>query len=140
MPLGIDLESIPVDSDQYAGGTLALQAFDSLNQSATFDGAPLAATIDTKEISGPDNSRMYCNSIRPLIEASGSSTVTIEVGTRNRLQDNVNFTLPKALNAINGEASIRVNARYQRYRVNIADGFSHGNGVKAQMRLNGGRR
>lgn len=140
LPLGIDLESIPVDSDQYAGGTLALQAFDSLNQSATFDGAPLAATIDTKEISGPDNSRMYCNSIRPLIEASGSSTVTIEVGTRNRLQDNVNFTLPKALNAINGEASIRVNARYQRYRVNIADGFSHGNGVKAQMRLNGGRR
>jgi len=140
LPLGIDLESIPVDSDQFAGGALSLQAFNSSNESATFDGTPLAATLDTKEISGPDNTRMYCNSIRPLVEASGSSTVTVEVGTRNRLQDNVNFTLPKALNAINGEANVRVNARYQRYRINIANGFSHGNGVKAQMRLNGGRR
>ena len=140
LPLGIDLESIPVDSDQFRGGNLAVQAFDSLNQSATFDGAPLAATIDTKEISGPDNTRMFCNSVRPLVEASGASTITVSVGTRNRLQDNVNFSLPKALNQINGEASLRVNSRYQRYRINVADGFSHGNGVKAQVRLNGGRR
>jgi hypothetical protein len=140
LPLGIDLESIPVDSDQFAGGNLNLQAFDDQNQAATFDGVPLPATMDTKEISGPDNSRMFTNSVRPLVEASGTPTITVEIGSRNRLQDNVVFTPPKALNAINGEANFRVNSRYQRYRVNVADGFVHGNGVKAQSRLNGGRR
>ena len=140
LPLGIDLDSIPVDSDQFAGGNLNLQAFDDQNRSATFDGMPLAATIDTKEISGPNNSRMFTNSVRPLVEASGTPTITVEVGTRNRLQENVTFTAPKALNQVNGEANFRANSRYQRYRVNIADGFIHGNGVRTSSRLSGGRR
>jgi hypothetical protein len=136
----IDSESIPVDTDAYKGGTINLQAFNSSNQAATFSGTPLAATIDTKEISGPDNKRLMTNSVRPLIEASGASTVTVQVGKRNRLQDNVTYTAPKALNGINGEASIRENSRYQRYRINIASGFLHGDGVKANGRLSGGRR
>ena len=140
LPLGIDLDSIPVDSDQFTGGGLNVQAFNSSNEAATFDGMPLAATLDTKEVSGPDNSRMFTNAVRPLIEASGTPTITVEIGSRNRLQENVSFTAPKALNQINGEANFRVNSRYQRYRVNIADGFIHGNGVKTQSRLNGGRR
>ena len=140
LPGGIDTDSIPVDSDQFAGGGLNIQAFDSLNQSATFDGTPLDATLDTKEISGPNNSRLYTNSVRPLVEAAGSSTITVQVGTRNRLQDNTMFTLPKALNGQNGEATIRSNSRYQRYRVNVQNGFSHGNGVRTQSRINGGRR
>jgi hypothetical protein len=140
LPLGIDLDSIPVDSDAFAGGALSVQAFNTSNQAATFDGTPLVATLDTKEISGPDNTRMYTNAVRPLIEAQSGTTVTVEVGTRDRLQDNVSFTSPTALNAINGEANFRTNSRYQRFRVNITNGFFHGNGVKAQSRLNGGRR
>lgn len=136
----IDSESIPVDTDAYKGGTINLQAFNSSNQAATFSGTPLAATIDTKEISGPDQKRLITNSVRPLIEASGNSTVTVQVGKRNRLQDNVTYTVPKALNGINGEASIRENSRYQRYRVNVTNGFLHGDGVKANGRLSGGRR
>lgn len=140
LPGGIDADSIPVDSDQYLGGNISIQAFDSSNRAATFDGTPLTATIDTKEISGPNNSRMFTNAVRPLIEAAGSSTITVQVGSRNRLQDNTNFGTPIPLNGVNGEANMRVNSRYQRYRVNIQNGFSHGNGVKAQSRLNGGRR
>ena len=140
LPLGIDLDSIPVDSDQFAGGGINIQAFDSSNQAATFDGMPLTATIDTKEISGPDHSRMFTNAIRPLVEMTGGATITVQVGTRNRLNENTNFTLAKTLNQINGEASVRVNSRYQRYRLQIADGFIHGNGVKASQRLSGGRR
>lgn len=140
LPGGIDADSIPVDSDQFAGGALNLQAFDDANQSATFDGMPLTATLDTKEISGPNHSRVFTNAVRPLVEASGTPTITVEVGTRNRLSDNVMFTAPKTLNQINGEASVRVNSRYQRYRVTIADGFLHGNGVRASQRISGGRR
>ncbi len=140
LPGGIDTDSIPVDSDQFLGGNLAIQAFDDQNRSATFDGTPLVATVDTKEISGENNSRILTNSVRPLVEAQGSSTITVQWGTRNRLQDNVMFTTPQALNSINGEATRRVNSRYQRYRVNVSNGFFHGNGVRVQARLNKGRR
>lgn len=140
LPGGIDVDSIGVDSDEFEGGDLTVQAFNSSNEAATFSGVPLTATIDTKEVSGPNNSRMFTNSVRPLIEANGTPTISVEVGSRNRLQDNPTFTIPKTLNNINGEASVRVNSRYQRYRVNIENGFVHGDGVKTQSRLNGGRR
>ena len=139
LPGGIDTDSIPVDSDQFAGGALSVQAFNTSNEAATFDGTPLNATMDTKEISGSENRRIYCNAVRPLIEAQGSSTITVQIGNRNRLQDNVNFTTAKALNNINGEANVRVNSRYQRYRVNVANGLFHGNGVRVQLREAGRR-
>ena len=140
LPGGIDADSIPVDSDQFAGGNLNLQAFDSLNQSATFDGMPLTATLDTKEIGGEGNRRLFCNSVRPLVEADSGATITVGIGSRNRLQDNVNFTAQRALNSINGEANFRQNSRYQRYRVQVANGFRHGNGVQPQLRSMKGRR
>jgi hypothetical protein len=139
LPLGIDVDSIPVDSDQFKGGGINIAAFNSSHEAATFDGLPLAAILDTKEVSSPDNNLMFVNAVRPLIEASGSSIITVQVGTRDALQDNVNFTAARALNGKNGEANIRVNSRYQRFRVNIADGFKHGTGVKIMARQ-GGRR
>ena len=139
LPLGIDLESIPVDSDQFKGGGINIFAFNSSNESATFDGMPLDAIIDTKEISGQDNGRIYTNAVRPLVEAPGSSTITVQVGTRNRLQDNVSLSAARALNSINGEASLRANSRYQRFRLNISGGFDHGNGVRIQTRQAGRR-
>ena len=139
LPAGIDLDSIPVDSDQFKGGGINIFAFNDSNEAATFDGAPLTAIIDTKEISGPGNGRIYTNAVRPLIESSTGATTTVEVGNRNRLSDNANFTAPKALNGINGEANVRVNSRYQRFRCRISDGFNHGNGVKIQTREAGRR-
>lgn len=140
LPAGIDLDSIPVDSDQFAGGALNLQAFDINNQSATFDGLPLKATLDTKEISSPSNDRMYVNAVRPLIEGPPTADVTVSVGKRNGLRDNVNFGIPRAPNPFNGEANMRENARYMRFRVDIEGGFDHANGVKVQSSAPGGRR
>ena len=139
LPGGIDADSIPVDSDQFAGGALSLQAFNTSNESATFSGTPLDATLDTQELAQPDNSRFYCNAVRPMVEGQPGTDATVEIGTRNRLNENVTFTMPaRALNN-NGEANIRVNARYQRYRTIITGGFTHATGVKAQIR-SGGRR
>jgi hypothetical protein len=139
LPLGIDLDSIPVDSDAFQGGDISVAAFNSSHQTASFDGAPLTSIIDTKEISGENNNRMYVNAVRPLIESPASAIITVQVGSRNRLQDNVTFSAARALNSANGEANVRVNSRYQRYRLNITGGFDHGNGVRAQIRQ-GGRR
>lgn len=140
LPGGIDVDSIPIDSDQFAGGELTIQAFDTSHQGATFDGPPLTGVLDTKEIGGEDHNRLFVNSVRPQIESDTGATVTIQSGTRNRLQDNVNFATAKALNSINGEANMRANARYHRFRCNIAGGFNHGSGVKASVRKSGGRR
>lgn len=139
LPGGIDADSIPVDTDAFQGGNVNLQAFNTSNQSATFNGTPLAATIDTKEISGPDQARIFCNAIRPLVEGSGGSTITVQVGKRNRLQDGPTFTLAKGVNGINGMVNVRENSRYQRYRVNVSGGFLHGNGVRANLRKAGNR-
>jgi hypothetical protein len=139
LPGGIDANSILVDSAQFLGGGINIQAFNSLNEASTFDGMPLQSTIDTKEISSPDHERIMCNAVRPLIEASGTTTINLQVGKRNRLTDNPVFTMQKGQNGINGSISIRENSRYQRYRLIIDGGFDHGNGVKASIRKAGGR-
>lgn len=139
LPGGIDLDSIPVDTDAFTGGFLNIQAFDTDNRSATFSGMPLQAIIDTKEISGPDQKRIMCNGLRPLIEGSDQTTVQLQVGKRNSQQANVTFTAARSQNGINGEFSIRENSRYQRYRMIIDGGFIHGNGAKANLRIAGKR-
>lgn len=136
----IDSESIPVDTDAYKGGNINLQAFNSSNQAATFDGTPLTSIIDTKEIAAPNHSRIVTNSIRPQVETSPTGTITAQIGSRDRLQDNIVFSTAKGQNGINGEINVRQNSRYQRYRLNITNGFLHGNGVKTNGRLSGGRR
>ncbi len=135
---GIDTDSIPVDSDRFRGGALSLQAFDSSHKSAKFDSTPLVAQLDTTEMSAPDNSRMYTNSVRPIVEGTPGTSTTVSIGSRNQANENVVFTSARALNSI-GEANIRLNSRYQRYRLNIAGGFEHATGVKVQSK-SGGRR
>ena len=140
LPAGIDTDSIPVDSTEFQGGELSLMAFDSANKSGTFAGTPLTAVLDTKEIGGADNSRIYTNSVRPLVEGTSSTSVTMSVGSRERLNDNPVFSPAKAENTINGEVNVRENSRYQRFRLNISGGFDHGNGVRVAMRQQAGRR
>ena len=139
LPGGIDADSILVDSGQFLGGGINIQAFNDQNEAATFDGSPLQSTIDTKEISGPDQKRIMCNSVRPLVEATGMTTINLQVGKRNQLTDNPVFTTQRGQNGLNGEINIRENSRYQRYRCIIDGGFDHANGVKANIRIAGRR-
>lgn len=140
LPSGIDIDSIPMESSLYQGGALNLQAFNSSNQGATFSGDPLDACIDTKEISSPDQRRLMTNSARAMVEGSPTTSITLQIGTRNTLQENETFSTAKAANGINGEVSLRANSRYQRFRCNISGGFEHANGVKPNSRVSGGRR
>ena len=136
---GIDTDSINVDSNQFLPGNISLQAFNSDNELASFDGAALIAELDTTELSMPDQNRFYANNVRPLVEGTDQTVITLQVGKRNRLTENSVFGTAKSLNNINGEFSIRENARYQRYRFNISGGFNHGNGAKVNVRRAGRR-
>jgi hypothetical protein len=140
LPGGIDADSINVDSTQFLGGIVNLQAFNSSHEAATFGGVPLTSIIDTKEVSSGSAQRLVTNSVRPLVEGGPSTSITVQVGTRNSLHDNVNFSLAKATNGINGEVSCRHNSRYQRFRLNITGGFDHAEGARPSSRLSGGRR
>lgn len=141
LPAGIDTDSILVDSDQYAGGSLNLIAFNAAHTGGTFDGLALTATLDTKEIGSGDGKRIIINRLRPLIEGTaGAMTVTVQPGSRDSLADNVIFDSAISENGLNGEFNMRKNARYHRYRFAIAGGFEHANGAELYGRASGGRR
>jgi hypothetical protein len=140
LPNGIDTDSIPVDSLEFAGGSLSLQAFNASNQSATFSGSPLVAELDTKEDAPKYEGRRIVNAVRPLVEGSSQTVVTAAVGTRNTLRGSPSFTAFKGENGLNGEINHIVNARYARYRLSISGGFRHANGVALRTPRDGGSR
>lgn len=131
----IDSASINVDSQVYSGGALTLMGFDTSHISSTFDGPALTAEIDTGE-HGLEDARGYVNGVRPIVESSTSPTVTVAPVTRNRVQDNPVTGAFKAVNAI-GQCDMRVNARYHRYRVRVAGGFTHATRIEFELKKRG---
>ena len=139
-PSGIDdTNQTPFDSEAYLGGSLNLLVFGSDNRAATFDGPPLRATIDTAEFIGSNARRIYVNSIRPIVNGGPETSIRASVGRRRFTPNNVTFTSSRGMNSI-GEANVRINDRYMRFRLDISGGFTHGNGVQAMVRENAGRR
>lgn len=134
----IDSASIPVDSEAYSGGGLALLGFNSSHEASTFDGEPLTAEIDTKEIEIPDR-RMFVNGVRPIIDASTSPTIEIAPVTRNLSDATPSVGSFKARNMRTGKVDMRVDARYHRYRTKIAGGFTHAKEVNLTPQARGSR-
>lgn len=138
LPLGIDLDSIGVDSTQFRGGALDIQAFDSLNRSSTFSGTALTAIIDTAEYRGANGRRLYTNSQRPIVDGDANTVVKVAVGKRNLQNETVDFSPLRRTNRI-GESNNRLDARYHRYRLSIAGGFEHAQGIEINQRQSGKR-
>ena len=138
LPRGIDMDSIPVESDEFRGGVLGLQAFDVEHKSASFSGPPLVAEIETKEIGAPTGQRLYTNAQRPLVDGLPTTRIEVTLGSRNTTTENVTFGAQYALNR-NGQTRIRNNARYQRYRLRIEGGFRHAQGIEINQRTSGNR-
>lgn len=136
LPNGIDIDSFNVDSTELAGGSLQLAVLDSSKTLATFNGSPLDATFITSEKSAFN--RFYTDSIRPEVHSSGG-TVQCAIGARNLLSSAPVWTDDKTLNTTLGEAFIRSDSRYQRYRLKISSGFTHAAGVNVRGRTTGRR-
>lgn len=135
----IDSASIPVDSDAYSGGALSLLGFSPLHVSSTFDGTPLVAEIDTTEFAVEETHRGYTNGVRPVVEATTSPVIQVAPLTRNLISANPVLGSFGNLNAETGLADIRVNARYHRYRIKIAGGFTHAKRIELELKKRGRR-
>lgn len=138
LPAGVDLDSIPVDTDAFKGGALGLQAFTTDHKSATFSGPALTAEIDTSEYRDPTGRRVRSHAQRPLVDGDPMTTIQIAQGTRNQQTDNVEFGAYQALNR-NGQTRLRKDDRYCRYRLSIAGGFNHAQGVAVHQKPTGKR-
>jgi hypothetical protein len=120
----IDSASISVDSAAYVGGGVSLLGFSPSHVGSTFSGAPLTAEIDTGEFGVGMSKRGYVNGVRPIVDVSSVATIQVAPITRGRVYENPVMGAFVNVNDI-GQADMRINARYHRYRVRIAGGFDH---------------
>lgn len=134
-PLGIDQQSILVDSPDFAGGTLRLAVMDSNKQAATFAGPALDATFITKETTRYQ--RFLADSIRPEVHSTSGAVVQCSVGYRNTLTSSVLWSPDSTVGSNLGEAFVRVDSRYQRYRMKISGGFTHTTAATIRGRMTG---
>lgn len=114
-----DVDALPasLDSSQWKGGAgLVLAAFDSSHLHGAFNGSPMDATVDLKEVELYAGRRTHLNAFRPLVDGG---TVTANVGTRNRLSDDVAWG-PTLAQSASGRFTKRSNARFHRIRLNCS--------------------
>lgn len=117
--LNLDTMTASLDSRQWIGGALLLSAFDRTHSLSYFNGSTLEATMETGEFRGNPQGTSLVTSARPLVD--GTSNVTVSVGSRQLQSEAVSFGSPVSLNDL-GEADLRIDARYHRFRVSVASG------------------
>ena len=137
LPNGIDIDSIPVDSEAFRGGRVSMAAFDTSHKMGTFDGASLSAELETKEIADPSGNTLVLTGVRPLVDGA-NAVVTVQSGTRTNQNENFTYGLAQAQNTL-GKMSFRNKARYHRIRVNTSGEFNDAFGVDIDVTLGGKR-
>jgi hypothetical protein len=122
-----NLDALPfsLDNRVWTGsGRLLLAGFTTQNRIAFFNGANMAATVDTGEAQLMPRRRALLRSLRPVVDGiAATGGVSVRTGTRNRTIDPVSFDAPAALNGF-GSCPVRANGRYFRARIDIAAGAS----------------
>jgi hypothetical protein len=121
-----NLDALPfsLDSRVWTGsGRLLLAGFTPGHRIGFFNGASMAATVDTGEAQVVPGRRSLVRSVRPLVDGNGSAAASVRAGTRNRTVDPVSFDAPAPLNE-SGSCPVRANGRYLRARIEIAAGAS----------------
>ena len=125
----LDALSPSMDSSQWKGdGVQLLAAFDSTSAHGFFDGSPMTATIETKEIEIHAGRRTRLNAFTPLVDGG---TVTATVGSRSRQTDAVAFTASLTQSAT-GRFTKRVNARFHRFKLTCSGAWKDAIGVSVE--------
>jgi hypothetical protein len=121
-----NLDALPfsLDNRVWTGsGRLLLAGFTTARKIGFFNGATMAATVDTGEAQLVPGRRALLRGLRPLVDAGGlpGTEVSVRAGTRNRTVDPVSFDGPVPMNAF-GHCPVRANGRYLRARIEVAAG------------------
>jgi hypothetical protein len=121
----VDTLPASLDSPLWTGGKQMFSAATLDNRMGHFTGPPLTAQIETPEMQINGDLRTWVQRIRPLVD---QGSVTVQIGTRRRMTDRVEWTDPIPLNEA-GEAPVRSNSRFHRFRLNISGMWREAVGV-----------
>ena len=117
---------VTLDSSQWKGGGASILAgFDENNIHGFFDGPPLTATLETKEVEIFAGHRTHLNSFTPLVDGG---TVTARIGSRRRQVGNVSYTTSLSQSA-SGRFTKRVNANFHRIELTVSGTWKNAIGV-----------
>ncbi|MGH7185566.1 MAG: hypothetical protein ACREIB_04715, partial [Pseudomonadota bacterium] len=124
------LDGLPfsLDSRAWSGsGRLLLAGFSTAHKVGYFNGANLAATVETTEAQPSPRRRTLVRGLRPIVDGG---SVSVRIGTRNRTDVPVSYGSPASMTA-HGACPVRANGRYLRARIEIAanGAWSHIQGV-----------
>jgi hypothetical protein len=106
------------DAAYSRGGRAHIAAFNTNHKYGLFDGAPMAAIVDTSEATGPDGRRIFVNNVRPIVDLAVPQA-TVQLAKRDQMIGApIGFSAPVA-QEIDGQCPVVDDARYMRFRVNI---------------------
>ena len=123
----LDALAFSLDSRLWTGGALTLGAFDDQNKLATLTGAPLEATIETKEAEPIDGRRAFVNEVRPAVD---TDQAMVSIGRRERVSDALSYATEVGATT-SGAHPVRASGRFHRARIRIPanEEWTHAQGV-----------
>jgi hypothetical protein len=133
----LDVIQPPFDDPYWTGNaTSRLTPFTNDHRLAIAGGPPMAPLLETGEIQPNEGRRSWLTMARPLFD--GGEGALVSVGTRERLTDPVQWSLPVPVNQI-GECPQRATGRYMRFRLTLPEGqpFRHLQGLDIRLRPEG---
>ncbi len=128
----LDDLTISVDSRVLYQGSALLGLMDSFKL-ASNQGDPLTAITESSEQQPVTGRRSVITEVWPL---NDDATTTIQIGTRNRLQDSVTWTDAVSVNAT-GFAPVSAEGRYHRVRMNISGNWTDSQGSDVTAKSGG---
>lgn len=126
----IDALAHSFDSRIWTGsGRLLLSGFDTSHRSGFFDGANLAATVETGDTEMTPGKKTLLRAVMPIVEGT-SVAPSITIKRRNLAHEPLTSESVSATNA-NGVCRVRSKARYHRAQLTIPSGslWSHAVGI-----------
>lgn len=122
----LDTITPSLDSRYWQANNELIGVFNSDNKLATLSGSGMDAILESTELDHK-GTRTRISKLRPLIDGAG--TVTLQIGTRSRLQDSISWD-PEVSIQTSGNAACRATGLYHRVRANITGGFDTAQGVE----------
>jgi hypothetical protein len=131
----VDTLPASLDSRLWAGGLPMFSAATPDNRLAHFTGPAQTAIVETPEQQIGGELRAWVQRVRPMVDGGD---ITVQIGTRRRMTDPVEWTAPIPLNQA-GEAPARSNSRFHRFRLNISGAWREALGVDVVAVAEGSR-
>lgn len=129
--------TITVDSPVWAGGRRFFGGFSSTHRLVSFEGATLAARLETADAS-MDGRRVFVSGVRPNTDAA---SYTAGIGYRDLLSAAVSYTTPTLRSSATGICPQRLSTRFARARIDMAAGdtWTYLSGAEVDFRAEGRR-